>query len=150
MIAPKAGDRRFEDEAWRRYPFDLFRQAFLLGEDWWAEATGPLPGVDRRHQRIVSFTTRQLADMASPSNAPFLNPEVIEASVATLGANFADGAANLFSDIAETMSGTPSGLGEHIVGRDLAVTQGKIVFRNGLIEVIQYAPTTPTSRPSRS
>jgi polyhydroxyalkanoate synthase len=143
VIEPVPGDRRFEDERWKAYPFTVFRQAFLLAEDWWAEVAGPLPGVDQRHQRIVTFTTRQLVDMVSPTNHPLLNPEVLAATVASLGANFADGAVNCASDLSEALSGRPSGLGGYVVGRDLAATPGKVVYRNGLIELIQYAPTTP-------
>ncbi|MEX6508403.1 PHA/PHB synthase family protein [Jiella sp. M17.18] len=144
VVGPTPGDHRFAGEDWQRPPFDLLRQGFLLAEDWWAEATGPLPGVEKRHQRIVAFAARQFVDMASPTNHPFLNPEVIRASLSTLGANLLDGAANFASDLVETMSGRPVGHGGDVVGRDLAVTPGKVVFRNALIELIQYAPTTET------
>ena len=142
VIESGAGDHRFTDPAWHKPPFSLYRQAFLLAEDWWSEATAALPGVARRHERIVSFATRQLVDVFSPTNLPWLNPEVIDATVATLGTNFVEGMQNLVEDVAEASGGAPAGRNAYRVGRDLAVTPGKVVFRNALIELIQYAPTT--------
>src|SRR5271166_6320603 len=108
-------------------------------------ASGP-PGIYRGNQRVVSFTARQLVDMLSPSNVPWLNPEVIRAAAKTGGANFVAGAVNLLTDLEESLSGRACGQDERRIGRDLAATPGKIVFRNELIELIQYAPTTPEVR----
>ena len=141
---PLPHDPRFRDPAWRQPPFALIAQAFLLSEEWWANAaTGPA-GVNRVNQRIVSFGIRQLADMVSPSNLPWLNPEVIRATVQSSGQNAVNGAVNLLTDMRQAMSGQPLAAGDFRVGRDVAVTPGKIVFRNELIELIQYTPTTAT------
>ncbi|MDR3511703.1 MAG: alpha/beta fold hydrolase [Caulobacteraceae bacterium] len=142
-ITAPPSDHRFGDPAWREPPFHQISQAFLLGEEWWANAASGLPGVSRENQRIVSFVTRQLVDMASPSNIPWLNPEVIRATLASGGANFAAGFENFLTDLQETASGRPSGADVFRIGQDLAATPGKVVFRNTLIELIQYAPTTP-------
>ncbi|MCQ0987272.1 PHA/PHB synthase family protein [Jiella marina] len=144
VVEPAKGDRRFANPAWNSFPFSLYRQAFLLGENWWAEATAELPGLAKRNQRIVAFTARQLADTASPTNYPWLNPEVIDATVATMGANFIDGATNFATDFSEALSGKPAEPDIYTVGEDLAATPGKVVFRNRLIELIQYQPTTET------
>jgi polyhydroxyalkanoate synthase len=141
-IAPLPTDHRFRGPGWQQ-PFNLMSQAFLLAEEWWAEAAAAAPGVDRANQRIVSFGVRQIVDMFSPSNAPWLNPDVIRAAVATGGGNFVLGAANLLTDLQKTQSGRASGLYGFRIGQDLAATPGKVVFRNELIELIQYAPTTP-------
>jgi polyhydroxyalkanoate synthase len=142
-LAPSPTDHRFSDAAWRREPFHLLSQAFLVAEEWWAQAAEGPPGVSRANQRIVAFATRQLIDTYSPSNVPWLNPEVIQATIATGGANFVAGAANLFTDLQETLSGRPCGPDAFRIGQDLAATPGKVVFRNALIELIQYRPTTP-------
>jgi polyhydroxyalkanoate synthase subunit PhaC len=142
-IAPLPTDHRFRGPGWQQPPFNLMSQAFLLAEEWWAEAAAAAPGVDRANQRIVSFGVRQIVDMFSPSNVAWLNPEVIQAAVATGGGNFVLGAANFLTDLQETQSGQASGLYGFRIGHELAATPGKVVFRNELIELMQYAPTAP-------
>lgn len=121
-IAPQPGDRRFEDQAWRRRPYDVLSQAVLLGEEWWGKLVQEPDGINPQNRRIVAFTVRQFLDLASPSNVAWLNPQVIEATRASSGANLAAGMRNFL--------------------RDQAATPGKVVFRNTLMELIQYAPTT--------
>ncbi len=136
-IAPMPGDRRFLHPGWQTRPFDLLQQAFLLGEEWWDSVARSQPGVSAPNERILAFTVRQWLDMMSPSNMPFLNPEVIEATRTTGGRNLVVGIGNYLRD----RSGeAPTGF---TVGGNLAATPGKVVFRNDLIELIQYAPTTP-------
>ncbi len=144
-IAPPLGDHRFGDPAWQPLPFNLIAQAFLLGEEWWATAADGPEGVSVADRRIMAFVTRQFTDMLSPSNLPYLNPEVIRATVATGGHNLLAGWGNFLKDMQQTLSGHPAR--EFQIGHDLAATPGKVVLRNGLIELIQYAPTTAQVRP---
>jgi polyhydroxyalkanoate synthase len=137
QITPPPGDHRFAGPAWRKHPYDLLTQAVLLGEEWWDRVVAEPPGVNPRNRRIVAFTVRQWLDLISPSNVPWLNPEVIEATRATGGRNVLDGLVNLLHDV----NGTPA-RGNFAAGQNLAVTPGKVVFRNSLIELIQYAPST--------
>lgn len=146
-ISPQPTDRRFVDPAWQLQPFSLIEQAFLLQEAWWQAATTGLPGVAAAHERIVSFALRQMLDVAAPSNLPWLNPEVIAATWQTGGRNLLNGLANLAADLRQATSGTATTDDRFVVGRDLAATPGRVVLRNGLMELIQYAPTTPTVRP---
>jgi polyhydroxyalkanoate synthase len=141
VIAPKSTDHRFVDAAWQQQPFKLFSQAFLLAEEFWMKVAESPRGVDRANQRIVSFRTRQLVDIFSPSNIPWLNPEVIAAAATSGGANFIAGARNWRRDVLQVATGAPADEAFRI-GVDLAATPGKVVFRNDLIELIQYAPTT--------
>lgn len=143
-IEPARTDPRFRDPAWLKPPFSYYAQSFLLAEQWWSEAAGGLPGVSRSNQRIVSFAVRQLVDMTSPSNVPWLNPEVIWATASSGGGNLLAGARNFFTDLTETMTGGPAGQDVFEVGVDLAATPGKVIYRNELMELIQYAPTTAT------
>jgi polyhydroxyalkanoate synthase len=145
---PLPGDRRFRDEAWRRIPFDLFHQSFLMTEAWWRAAVTGQRGVTRRHEEVVAFFTRQVLDTCSPSNFLPTNPEVLERTFAEGGANLLRGALNAMEDWGRMQVGhPPAGAEAFTVGRDLAVSPGKVVFRNRLMELIQYAPATGTVRP---
>src|SRR5690606_20521074 len=98
--------------------------------------------------RLVSFMARQALDVFSPSNSPLTNPEVIARTLRTGGMNLMQGTLNWWQDMARQVSGQPPGGAEDfMVGRDVAVTPGKVVWRNHLIELIQYAPTTETVHP---
>ena len=143
-ILPQPGDRRFEHEAWRARPYDMLSQAVLLGEEWWGKLVQGPGGVNPQNRRIVAFSVRQFLDLASPSNVAWLNPQVIAATRASGGANFAAGLRNLLRDQAAAHGGgaAPGELGAFRIGKDLAATPGKVVFRNALMELIQYSPTT--------
>jgi polyhydroxyalkanoate synthase len=144
-IEPLPGDYRFRSEAWHKQPFCFWSQAFLLSQQWWHNATHDVPGVSPHHEDVVSFMARQLLDVFSPTNLPFANPEVIEKAIATGGANFIRGFQNWTEDVRRLSTGqAPAGTENFVVGKDVAVSPGKVVFRNHLIELIQYAPTTET------
>ena len=147
VIHPAANDHRFEDLAWQEFPFSVIHQAFLLAEEWWGWVSDGGRAVNRRDAQIVAFAIRQWIDVFSPSNVPWLNPEVIRATRESGGLNFVAGFLNWLHDVHETLSGGPSARNGLTVGRDLAVTPGKVVFRNELMELIQYAPATQTARP---
>ena len=142
-IEPLPGDNRFNDGSWHRQPYCCWAQAFLLGQQWWHNATHEVPGVSPHHEDVVSFAARQMLDMFSPSNLPFTNPQVMARTMETGGANFAQGFRNWVEDVGRQVSGRPPvGTEDFVVGRDVAVTPGKVVFRDHLIELIQYAPAT--------
>ncbi len=142
-IHPLPQDKRFTAPGWHQWPFDLYSQSFLLTQQWWANATMRLPGVSKRHEAIVSFVTRQALDLFSPSNYFWTNPEVLEATYEQAGANLVRGWQNLMEDWERAMfNRRPAGMEAFRVGGNLAVTPGKVVYRNRLIELIQYQPTT--------
>lgn len=139
------GDDRFQAPGWEKPPFSFLAQAFLLSERWWHDVTHDVPGVVPHHQEMVAFMTRQVLDMLSPTNLPFANPEVIDKTFATGGANFVQGFQNWLEDVNRLLVGQPPvGTEQFVVGKDVAVTPGKVVYRNHLIELIQYSPTTET------
>ncbi len=142
-IEPRPKDNRFGDPAWRRWPFNLLHQGFLLTQQWWQDAATGVPGLSRHHEEVVSFVTRQLLDSVSPSNFPPTNPVVLNETARQAGANFLKGAQNLLEDWQRlTDRKKPIGAEAFRVGHEVAATPGKVIFRNRLIELIQYAPTT--------
>ena len=147
-IEPLPQDRRFTGEAWQRWPYRLYWQSFLLAQQWWHNATSGVQGVSRRHDDFVSFAARQWLDIFSPSNYLWSNPEILGATIEQGGRNLVRGAQHLFDDWGRAVLGKkPAGAEAFEVGRNLAVTPGKVVYRNRLIELIQYAPATETVRP---
>ncbi|HEX5612238.1 MAG TPA: alpha/beta fold hydrolase [Burkholderiales bacterium] len=144
-IEPLLEDRRFADPAWRSWPFNLLFQSFLLTQQWWYNATTGVRGVMPHHQDIVAFVARQWLDMLSPSNYVLTNPVVLGEAWRTLGANFGQGLANFAEDALRQHGGRkPVGMEKFRVGETLAITPGKVVFRNRLIELIQYSPASDT------
>ncbi|WP_412176185.1 PHA/PHB synthase family protein [Lentibacter sp. XHP0401] len=147
-ITPLPQDKRFRGEAWQNWPFNAMSQAFLLNQQWWHNATTGVEGVTKQHEDVVTFTARQILDVFSPSNYAFTNPEVIAKTVHEGGMNLWRGWQNFVEDTARANAGKrPAGTEDFVVGKNMATSEGKVVYRNHLIELIQYAPTTDTVRP---
>ncbi len=146
-FAPKAYDHRFTHPGWAKPPFSLWQQGFLATQEWWDAATDRLRGLRGQDADRARFMARQLLDTVSPSNFPWLNPEILEATRAAGGRNLVEGAQHFARDVAGTLAGTHTPPPEGFrVGVDLARTPGEVVFRNELLELIQYAPTTAKVR----
>jgi polyhydroxyalkanoate synthase len=147
-IVPLPQDRRFLAPQWQSPPYDLVYQSFLLMQQWWFNAMTGVRGMTKRDENIVNFTTRQFLDVLSPSNFLATNPEVLDRTRAEVGMNLVRGLQNFIEDWDRTISGRPPvGAEQFEVGRNVAVTPGKVVYRNRLIELIQYAPATANVRP---
>lgn len=141
-------DRRFADPAWSVFPFNAVAEAHRLWESWWLEAVHRVPGLIQRHETEVAFMMRQLVDMFAPPNVPWLNPVIQQRTFREGGANLVRGMANWLEDLDHELSSkAPVGAEAFGVGRDVAVTPGKVVFRNDLIELIQFSPTTTSVYP---
>ncbi|MEH6774615.1 MAG: alpha/beta fold hydrolase [Cereibacter changlensis] len=140
-------DRRFAAPQWNKPPFAAMRDAFLLTEDWWQAATTGLRGMAPMHEAALSFAVRQGLDVLSPSNIPFLNPEVLEKTLETGGENLRQGTANFMQDLAGLAHPAPPEDPALRIGEGLAATPGKVVARTHLMELIQYSPTTELVHP---
>jgi polyhydroxyalkanoate synthase len=148
LIKPKPQDRRFAGPEWERPPFNLLAQAFLLKEQWWHEVTTGVRGVAPRNEAIVEFSVRQVLDMMAPSNFAVTNPEVLDKAFRSGGENFVFGWQNWLSDWMQLVStGKPVADKDFVVGKTVATSRGKVVFRNDLIELIQYYPITGKVHP---
>jgi polyhydroxyalkanoate synthase len=149
LIKPQAQDRRFGQPEWELPPFNLMAQAFLLSQQWWHNATTGVRGVAQQNEAIVEFSVRQMLDVLSPSNFAATNPEVLRKTFESGGANFVRGWQNFCSDWARPASAElgPVKTGDFVVGETVATSSGKVVYRNDLIELIQYYPTTGKVHP---
>jgi polyhydroxyalkanoate synthase len=147
-IDPLPQDRRFGAPDWQNWPYNLFHQDFLLQQQWWHNATTGVDGVTKQHETVVEFASRQILDMMSPSNFWVTNPVVQRRTLETGGRNLVDGFRNFLEDWERLVRNKPPARTENFkVGRDVAATPGKVVYRNRLIELIQYAPLTENVRP---
>ncbi len=142
VIEPEHGDKRFIAPDWQKNPvFDALKQAYLLAATTLLKTATGIEGLDEKHKRQLTFFLRQYIDAISPTNFAFTNPQVIHETIATGGQNLVKGMQNLMRDIgAGEIKITDTSAFE--VGKNLAITPGQVVFRNELIELIQYAPMT--------
>ncbi|HVF62744.1 MAG TPA: alpha/beta fold hydrolase, partial [Casimicrobiaceae bacterium] len=143
IVPIPAHDRRFRAPAWRSSPFhSLMLQSYLL-HAWYLNELVAQAQLPEREKKRLAFATRQMIDALAPVNFAATNPEVVERALATRGATFVQGMANLAADLRRGRI-TMSDAAAFAVGRNIAVTPGSVVFRNDLVELIQYAPTTET------
>jgi polyhydroxyalkanoate synthase subunit PhaC len=147
LIKPQPQDRRFEKPEWQDPPFNLLAQGFLLIEQWWHKATTGVRGVAPANEAIVEFSARQFLDMFAPPNFAATNPEVLRKAFQSGGENFVFGWQNWFADLVQLVSGAPPENTKFVVGKTLATSRGKVVYRNNLIELIQYYPSTGRVHP---
>ena len=147
-IEPLPQDSRFRGEAWQTWPFNLYYQAFLLNQQWWNNVTTGVRGVTDQHEKVMEFVSRQILDTYSPSNFLATNPEVLERTRQEGGQNLVRGFRIWLDDLDRQFNDKPpAGAEAFRPGHEVAATPGKVVYRNRLIELIQYAPTTGTVRP---
>lgn len=145
-VPPAKNDRRFQDESWDSAPFAAMAQSFLLMQDFVDAATSDVPGLNPAHDQAMTFLGRQMLDSVAPSNFLATNPEAIARTFETGGFNLVSGVSTFWQDMQKQMhDDAPKPTKK--VGRDVAVTPGKVVFRNHLIELIQYAPATDKVHP---
>ncbi len=148
FIEPLPQDKRFVHEAWRRWPYNLVYQGFLLNQQLWHSATTDVGGVTKQHENVVDFVSRQILDVFSPSNFLATNPEAQQRTLQQGGANLVRGFHNFLEDLERCAGGKkPVGADTFHPGEQVAATPGEVIYRNRLIELIQYAPATEKVRP---
>lgn len=145
--ASDGSDPRFADNGWANWPFSVMVRSFIGAQNFWQRATTGVPGVEPHHAQVVNFTVRQMLDAFSPSNFSWANPEVLRATFDSKGQNYMAGWAHWLEDWNQVQSQSRGARsapadGPYTVGRDVALTPGNVVYRNELVELIQYAPQT--------
>ena len=137
-------DQRFQADAWQAWPYSWIVRNYLDAERWWRDAT-ELRGMTAHHRDVVGMFARQWLDLLSPANAGLANPEVLARTLKRGGDNLREGWQHALDDWRRRRGLPP--LHDHgqrfEPGADVAVTSGRVVHRNQLVELIQYSPTTP-------
>lgn len=146
VIKPDAGDKRFRDAEWQEnQAFDFIKQSYLLTSRWLTDSVDEIYPREGHEKTKMRFFTRQFIEAISPTNFALTNPEVIRETVESQGQNLVKGFENIIRDydmdkgrftvtMTDNMKFEP--------GRNVASTPGKVIYRNELIELIQYNPTT--------
>src|ERR671913_902751 len=146
VAAPEPKDSRFKDPEWSENPiFDFLKQAYLISSRWAEDLVENAEGLDERTRHKAQFYLKQLSSALSPSNFLLTNPELIRETIKENGANLARGMSMLAEDIQAgggELKIRQTDPGNFKIGVNIATTPGKVIFRNDLIELIQYAPTT--------
>ena len=143
IAPPDRNDRRFSSAEWQRIPsFDYLRQSYLINSRFLSDWIEALEAEPRAKQRL-RFIARQFSDAMSPANFAATNPEALKLALETGGESLAQGIRLLLEDVHRgRISTTDESMFE--VGKNLAVTEGAVIFENELIQLIQYKPVTPT------
>jgi len=136
-------DKRFTNKSWQQFPYTFYYESFLIMQNWWKVATKGVRGVNRHHEDVVDFSLRQILDMVSPANTILTNPEVQQAIYEENGKNLIRGLENFLDDTRRRLTDKPPAGSEHfVIGENIAASKGKVIYRNRLIELIQYSPMT--------
>jgi len=145
IVSPKPDDKRFRDKDWQENQvFNFIKQSYLLTANWLQETVANVEGVDDDTRKRVNFYTKQFADALAPTNFILTNPEVLRATMQSNGENLVKGLDNLLDDL-ERGKGRLSirqSADAFQIGENIATTPGKVIFRNELLELLQYDPVT--------
>ncbi|HXM00426.1 MAG TPA: class I poly(R)-hydroxyalkanoic acid synthase [Rhizomicrobium sp.] len=146
VVSPAAGDKRFKDKDWQENQvFDFIKQSYLLTANWMQDTVAKVDGkLDPKMQKRIAFYTKQFADAIAPTNFVLTNPEVLRTTLQSNGENLVKGLDNLLEDLerGEGQLSIRQSADAFRIGENIATAPGKVVFRNALIELLQFDPTT--------
>ena len=146
VVAPRPGDKRFRDKDWQENQvFDFIKQSYLLTANWLQSTVAKVDGdMDERTRKRIDFYTKQFADAIAPTNFVMTNPEVLRATLQSNGENLVKGLNNLLGDLerGEGQLSITQSADAFTIGENIATAPGKVVFRNDLIELLQFDPAT--------
>ena len=148
VVKPAPDDRRFRAPEWQEsHFFDFIKQSYLLTSNWFLSSVQNTEGLDEKSAQKLAFYTRQFMDALSPTNFAMSNPTVLQETLDSGGENLLNGLRNMLDDLERgggKLDIRMSDKDDFLVGENIAVTPGKVVFQNDLIQLIQYAPATKT------
>lgn len=148
LVAPERGDKRFKDPDWSENPvFDWLKQNYLLNAQWLRDELEQAEGLDPQERKKITLLARNFIEAMSPSNFPATNPAVIRTTIDEEGENLARGLENLVRDLDRGHGNLliqQTDMSAFEVGKNMAVSPGKVVFENRLFQLLQYAPSTET------
>ena len=143
---PGPKDRRFQNPLWDTHPFfNYIKQQYLLNAEAISTAVGDMETLEPADRKRVEYFTKQIVDMFAPTNFLGTNPDALEKAVATDGESLVKGLENLVRDIEANQGDLLVTLADpeaFHVGQNIATTPGAVVYRNKMLELIQYTPTT--------
>ncbi|MFD0987306.1 PHA/PHB synthase family protein [Methyloligella solikamskensis] len=146
VIQPDPGDNRFRDPDWSENElYDFWKQAYLLTARWAEALTRETEGIDEQTRHKALFHLNQILTAISPSNFPFTNPEVVRTTLASRADNLVQGMHQLAEDLERSkdiLRISQTDLDAFEVGENLAVTPGKVIYQNDIMQLIQYSPAT--------
>jgi polyhydroxyalkanoate synthase len=147
-ISPERGDKRFQDPEWAKNAFfDFLKQAYLVTSRWAGDLVEHADGLDQHTRHKAGFYVKQIANAISPSNFILTNPELFRETVASNGENLVRGLKMLAEDIAAghgDLKLRQADYSPFAIGRNIAMTPGKVVARSDVAEVLQYQASTET------
>ncbi len=150
VVQPAKGDKRWRSEDWATNPlFNAIQQSYLLNQRFMMGLISGAKGLDEPTRRKAEFVTRQMVDAMAPTNFALTNPDVVRETFQSKGENLCRGLTNLVRDLERgegRLALSQTDFDGFKVGEDLAVTPGEVVYRNDVMELIQYAPVTKTVR----
>lgn len=146
LIEPEAGDKRFKSEEWSQNQiFDYIKQSYLLTSNWVQDTVSEVDGLDDHTKKKVDFYTKLYTDALSPTNFFWSNPDVLKKTLESKGDNLVHGLENMLDDLKRGKGQLSPKMTDETafeVGKNIAVTPGKVIFENDLMQLLQYTPTT--------
>ncbi len=146
VATPSPSDKRFKDDEWQENPvFDYIKQSYLLASEFMLDSVRNVDGLDPKTAEKVDFYTRQYVDALAPTNFAMTNPQVIRRTIETGGENLLQGLSNMLDDLERgkgKLRVKMTDLEKFELGVNVAVTPGKVVFQNDLMQLLQYTPST--------
>jgi polyhydroxyalkanoate synthase len=148
VVQPSRADKRFKDPDWQNnIAFDLMKQSYLIASRWLDQQVQSTEGVDEHTRKKAEFYVKQFANALSPSNFLLTNPEALRTTLKSNGENLVLGMQHLLEDVERghgKLQIQQTDMKAFQLGKNIALTPGKVVFQNELIQLLQYEPTTET------
>ncbi len=148
VIEPEADDQRFKSDSWDDgHLFDFIKQSYLLASRYVIAATESVSGIDEKKREQINFYTRQFVDAMAPTNFALTNPDFLKKTIDSKGENLVKGFQNILDDLERGEGQLKTRMVDteaFDLGHNLALTPGRVVLQNDLIQLIQYEPVTAT------